>query len=244
MKAAEPPAPKKELPSDGLTKLPGTASPRLRPSSPDSAGISDPNSANGDASAASLIKRSTTVLNTISSRFAPSSPGLRLQKLRAEAQETESAYRKTVRRAEVLRLTADQQTQAHLHFLHRLELDRLRFLKATLKRFQDIVQPAFPQALNTQEDANLMVEAMQPEADLQAICEMYRVTTGYRPQPVIFIDHYGEQLDANFGVDLHRWEETQLHQGKKLADITVPPVLTALLAHIQEGYPTIPNAKG
>lgn len=51
-------------------------------------------------------------------------------------------------------------------------------------------------------------------------------------------------FNRNFGVDLRRWEEVQLHQGKKVAEITVPPVLLAMLDHIQMGYASLPQQNG
>lgn len=147
------------------------------------------------------MKRSNTIFHNISSRFSAvssgsTSPTSKIQKVRIEAQEAEKLYRQTVKRVEVLRMTADQQTESHLQYMHKLELDRLRFMKATLKRYQAIAQTVAPQALLGKTDFELMIQAMQPEADLQALCEMYRITNGYRPEPILFQDHYGEFLDA------------------------------------------------
>lgn len=228
---------------DDLTKLPQrSASPRPRSASPEP---SENGSSSFGEAQASLIKRSGTIFNSISSRFGtPSSPVAKVQKARQEAQEAERVYRATVKRVEVLRMTADQQTEGHLHYMHKLELDRLRFLKATLKRFHTLCQSLLPQSMAGRTEVELMIQAMQPETDLQAICEMYRVTNGYRPQPLVFVDHYGEVLDVNFGVDLQRWTDVQMHNGKALLEIKVPPVLTAMLEHLHQGYPKIDSMAG
>lgn len=232
---------KKEQLEDDLTRLPGSASPRLSASSPDTSEASHSFS----EAQSNLIKRSGTILNSISSRFAsPSTPASKVQKARQDAQEAEKAYRTTVKRVEILRMTADQQTESHLQYMQKLELDRLHFLKATLKRFHLLCQPVLPQAMAGSTEVELMIQAVQPETDLQAICEMYRATNGYRPQPLVFVDHYGEVLDANFGVDLQRWTDVQLHNNKKFVDIKVPPVLTVVLDHIQQNYASIDRPAG
>jgi len=220
-------------------------------------------SAQIQAQTASLLKRSNTVLSSISSAFTPTSSSVRFQKAKQEASEACTAYKMAVRKAELLRMTADEQVEAYLHFVQRAQVERLGFLKVTLTRYQNMVAPLLPRRTSaksipakpdgtksdaaeatTSDEIDVLIESIQPEADIQALCELYRVEGGYRSQPVVFYDHYNETVDALFGGELTRWAEIQAHQGKNLEEIHVPPVLTVMLDYIKEGYSKLPNSIG
>lgn len=187
-----------------------------------------------------MLSRSNTLLSSWTSSFTPASPGTKLHKARQEASSASIAYKAVVKRVDFLRLNADQQIELYLSFLQRAALDRVRFLKTTLARYSAIIEPVQAKSKYA-EEINVLQEAMNAEQDVQSICELYRVTTGYRPRPIVFQDHYNEGLDVAFGVELSRWVEVQEHNSQ---EVGVPDVLKAMLDHLQEGYAKVASATG
>jgi hypothetical protein len=196
-----------------------------------------------------LLKRSGTILSTISAAFTPAPPSVKLQNARQEAYDAATAYRSAVRRTELLRMRRDEQVEHYLNFLQHAQYQRLQYLKATLGRYQLLVSSVQPSAGgngkdNAADEVQMLIESIKPEADIEALCEMHRLEGSYRPRPVVFHDHYGETCDALFGGDLVRWQEAQVHAGKKPGEVGVPPVLATMLEYIKQGYGKLAKPSG
>ena len=189
--------------------------------------------------AATLLKRSNTLLSSLSSAFTPATPSARLQKLRSDVAEATSAYKKAVRAAELSRTIADQQIEAYLSFVHRLSMDRLHVLKKILIDSCALIAQAYPLAIASTytNDTKVLLESINPTTDLQAVYQLYQVGNGYRPKPILFHDRYHDALDCSFGIDLHRYATIQVQQhDQQPSSIPPPPVLTVMLASMQAKY--------
>jgi hypothetical protein len=228
-----------EKPSSPFTRLPTPLSPNLRAtvngSSPAAAPASQSLKRSGTIGA-SLMTALGTAATSVSTLSAVANERLsetRQQRLSRDVEAAERAYRDAVDRAEHARLALDQAVAVHLPFMQRCEGDRLRHAARAMQAFVAACAPLVRRFQTASEEAATVVGAVQPEADLAATIEVYR-TGSYRPRPHVFHGREGEQ-EANFGVDLRRWEETR-HLRPAQDDGQVPAVLALLFEHLGKAY--------
>jgi len=196
-----------------------------------------------------LMKRTGTLYSFVSKALNTNSNSSEPTYIRArqEANEADNAYRVAVRRLDRHRLVLEERIEEALKVLQRWEVERLRAVKTVLLQYHGTLSN-LPKSLEpSMERSTTLLSAFQPDQDLVALVERYR-TGPFRPNPHVYESVSHEELDAVFGIDLRKWsegrwfasfsamqsdEEEKKQMPKK--DL-VPPVLTAMLAGLENAY--------
>ncbi|GBE86582.1 predicted protein [Sparassis crispa] len=186
------------------------------------------------ASFASLVSRA---LNTNQNGNEPSHV-----KLRRDAEVADREYRIAIRKLDRQRLALEERIEDTLKTLQRWELDRLRAVKTVLRQYHDAVA-LFAKAYEPSlERSDTLIAAYQPEADIKALIEQHR-TGPFRPTPQVYESVAHDESDVVFGLDLRRWADSGYWHASPTAGEEkrdeVPPVLTLLLAALNEAYPKL-----
>lgn len=64
-------------------------------------------------------------------------------------------------------------------------------------------------------------------------------TGPFQPKPVIFHSHYSEPAICSFGIDLRKFDETNLNGTTS----KVPPILSFLLEYMEDNYPKMSDSE-
>ena len=164
------------------------------------------------------------VLNTSRPNETPS------ERLRREARESDDKYKAGVRRLDEMRCDLEEAIHAHLRFLERCELDRLKAIKTVILDFSGTISNVIPSLQSTVDNMMLYQETVQPLGDLRYLLENYR-TGSFSPRVVIYENYYNKVDEQTFGIDL----EARARADKK----RVPVVITTLLTYLDHHYPDL-----
>ncbi|BFZ55672.1 Rho-GTPase-activating protein 8 [Savitreella phatthalungensis] len=157
-----------------------------------------------------------------------------LERLKREARAADEAYRTGVSRLDALRTELDIAISEHLKFMERCELDRLKALKAVMMDISAAISNEVPSLKASCDTVVAFQEAVSPQADLRFLVESYRTGT-FAPKSVTY-DSYYNAVEGVFGVDL----ELRSRADKK----RVPLIVFAILSHMDEHYPDLPDDDG
>ncbi|GAA95554.1 uncharacterized protein L969DRAFT_85243 [Mixia osmundae IAM 14324] len=190
------------------------------------------------------LTRSNTLAGKLSSAISgvvtPSKAGDRLSKAHRAADEAERTYRAHLRKLDDARLQLEETISYSYIAAQRCELERLKAVKTVLNTFNATLSTIAPTDEAATAKSKLLQEAFLPEVELAAIIEQHK-TGPFRPTAHTFEDRYHDEIADNFGMSLIRWTEVSQIMSSQTGDI--PPVLSALLARLAEGYKTLPNDK-
>ena len=152
------------------------------------------------------------------------------QRLRREAKEADDKYKGGVRKLDELRCDLEEHIFAHLKFLERCELDRLKAIKTVVLDFSGTISNAIPSLQSTIDNMMLFQETVQPLGDLRYLLETYR-TGSFIPKVIVYENYYNRVDEQIFGVDL----EARARADKK----RVPIIITTILTYLDHHYPDL-----
>ncbi|KAJ2904822.1 hypothetical protein MKZ38_007014 [Zalerion maritima] len=165
--------------------------------------------------------------NVISSGPANETPP---ERLRREAREADDKYKAGVRKLDLMRCDLEEAVFAHLRFLERCELDRLKAIKTVILDFSGTISNVIPSLQSTVDKMMLFQETVQPLSDLRYLLENYR-TGSFVPRVVTYENYYNKVDEQTFGVDL----EARARADKK----RVPLLVTTILTYLDQHYPDL-----
>lgn len=152
------------------------------------------------------------------------------QRLQREARESDEKYKAGVRKLDELRCDLEEAIYAHLRFLERCELDRLKAIKTVILDFSGTIGNVIPSLQSTVDKMLLFQETIQPVGDLRYLLENYR-TGSFVPKVVVYENYYNKVDEQTFGVDL----EARARADKK----RVPVIVTTILTYLDHHYPDL-----
>lgn len=152
------------------------------------------------------------------------------ERLRREAKESDDRYKAAVRKLDQMRCELEEAIYAHLRFLERCELDRLKAIKTVVLDFSGSISNVIPSLQAAVDNMMLYQETVQPLGDLRYLLENYR-TGSFTPKVVVYENYYNKVDDQSFGVDL----EARARADKK----RVPVIITSLLTYLDHHYPDL-----
>ncbi|KAI1106129.1 hypothetical protein F4804DRAFT_72345 [Jackrogersella minutella] len=152
------------------------------------------------------------------------------ERLRREAKETDDKYKAAVRKLDEMRCELEEAIFAHLKFLERCELDRLKAIKTVILDFSGAIGNVIPSLQSTVDRMILYQETVQPSGDLRYLLENYR-TGRFAPKVVTYENYYNQVDEQTFGVDL----EARARADKK----RVPIIITTILTYLDNHYPDL-----
>lgn len=152
------------------------------------------------------------------------------ERLRREAREADERYKAGVRKLDQMRCDLEEAIFAHLRFLERCELDRLKAIKTVILDFSGTISNVIPSLQSTVDKMMLFQETVQPLADLRYMLENYR-TGSFLPRVVTYENYYSRVDEQTFGVDL----EARARADKK----RVPLLITTILTYLDQHYPDL-----
>lgn len=152
------------------------------------------------------------------------------ERMRREARETDEKYKAGVKKLDELRCDLEEAIFAHLRFLERCELDRLKAIKTVVLDFSGAIGNVIPSLQSTVDHMILYQETIQPVGDLRYLLESYR-TGRFAPKVVTYENYYNKVDEQTFGVDL----EARARADKK----RVPIIVTTLLTYLDHHYPDL-----
>ena len=164
------------------------------------------------------------VLNTQNPNETPA------QRMRREAREADEKYKAGVRKLDLMRCELEEAIYAHLKFLERCELDRLKAIKTVVLDFSGTMGNVIPSLQATVDNMMLYQETVQPLGDLRYLLENYRTGT-FIPKVVTYENYYNKVDEQIFGVDL----EARARADKK----RVPIMVTTILTYLDHHYPDL-----
>ncbi|EIN06168.1 hypothetical protein PUNSTDRAFT_145491 [Punctularia strigosozonata HHB-11173 SS5] len=193
----------------------------------------------------SFVKRSGTFVNLVSRAMQANTNGTQeppYVRLRHDAEAADRQYRVAVRKLDRQRLGLEERIEETLKRLQRWETDRLRAVKTVLLQYQGTLANLPKGIEGSLETSATLIASYQPESDLTALIERYR-TGPFRPTPQVYESVVHDEADVVFGIDLRKWAEggwSAIMNGEEKKEL-VPPVLSALLKAVSEGYANAPN---
>ena len=152
------------------------------------------------------------------------------ERLRREAHEADEKYKTAVRKLDRMRCELEEAIFAHLKFLERCELDRLKAFKTVILDFSGTISNVIPSLQSTVDKMMLFQETVQPAGDLRYLLENYR-TGSFVPKVVTYENYYSRVDEQTFGVDL----EARARADKK----RVPLLVTNILTYLDQHYPDL-----
>lgn len=152
------------------------------------------------------------------------------ERLRREAREADEKYKQGVRKLDQMRCELEEAIFAHLKFLERCELDRLKAIKTVILDFSGTISNVIPSLQSTVDKMMLFQETVQPLGDLRYLLENYR-TGSFVPKVVTYENYYNKVDEQAFGVDL----EARARADKK----RVPLLVTTILTYLDQHYPDL-----
>ncbi|KAI8633096.1 hypothetical protein F5Y19DRAFT_288054 [Xylariaceae sp. FL1651] len=152
------------------------------------------------------------------------------ERMRREAREADDKYKAGVKKLDELRCDLEEAIFAHLKFLERCELDRLKAIKTVILDFSGTIGNVIPSLQSTVDHMILYQETVQPGGDLRYLLENYR-TGRFAPKVVTYENYYNKVDEQTFGVDL----EARARADKK----RVPIIVTTLLTYLDHHYPDL-----
>ncbi|KAL1837665.1 hypothetical protein VTJ49DRAFT_3541 [Mycothermus thermophilus] len=152
------------------------------------------------------------------------------ERMRREAREADDRYKAGVQKLDELRCELEEAIFAHLKFLERCELDRLKAIKTVILDFSGTISNVIPSLQSTVDKMMLYQETVQPLGDLRYLLENYR-TGSFLPKVVVYENYYNKVDDQTFGVDL----EARARADRK----RVPIIVTTLLTYLDHHYPDL-----
>ncbi len=164
------------------------------------------------------------VLNTAHPNETPA------DRMRREAREADEKYKTGTRKLDDMRCDLEETILAHLKFLERCELDRLKAIKTVVLDFSGTISNVIPSLQATVDNMMLYQETVQPLGDLRYLLENYR-TGSFFPKVVTYENYYNKVDEQTFGVDL----EARARADKK----RVPVIVTAILTYLDHHYPDL-----
>jgi len=164
------------------------------------------------------------VLNTAHPNETPS------ERMRREGRESDEKYKAGVRKLDEMRCELEEAIFAHLKFLERCELDRLKAIKTVVLDFSGTISNVIPSLQATVDNMMLYQETVQPLGDLRYLLENYR-TGSFIPKVVTYENYYNRVDEQTFGVDL----EARARADKK----RVPIIVTTILTYLDHHYPDL-----
>ncbi|KAI1468466.1 uncharacterized protein F4812DRAFT_426946 [Daldinia caldariorum] len=152
------------------------------------------------------------------------------ERMRREAREADEKYKAAVRKLDEMRCELEDAIFAHLKFLERCELDRLKAIKTVVLDFSGAIGNVIPSLQSALDHMVICQETVQPEGDLRYLLENYR-TGRFAPRVVVYENYYNKVDEQTFGVDL----EARARADKK----RVPIIITTLLTYLDNHYPDL-----
>lgn len=152
------------------------------------------------------------------------------QRMQREAREADDKYKVAVRKLDEMRCDLEEAIFAHLKFLERCELDRLKAIKTVILDFSGTISNVIPSLQSSVDSMMLFQETVQPLGDLRYLLENYR-TGSFAPKVVVYENYYNKVDEQTFGVDL----EARARADKK----RVPIIVTTLLTYLDHHYPDL-----
>ncbi|OSX64294.1 hypothetical protein POSPLADRAFT_1065539 [Postia placenta MAD-698-R-SB12] len=190
------------------------------------------NVAKGTSTFASLVSKALNTNNAEPAHI----------RARREAEAADREYRISIRKLDRQRLALEERIEDTLKTLQKWELDRLRAVKTVLRQYQDAVSKLAKANEPSFDRSAVLIDSYHPEADLKVFIERHR-TGPFRPEPQVYESVSHDESDVVFGIDLRRWVDSGIWHGaspdEKRDDI--PPVLTVMLAALNEAYDKLPN---
>lgn len=153
-----------------------------------------------------------------------------VQRMHREQREADEKYKAGVTKLDEMRCDLEETIHAHLAFLERCELDRLKAIKTVVLDFSGTVGNVIPSLQAAVDNMMLYQETVQPAGDLRYLLENYRTGT-YLPKVVTYENYYNRVEDQIFGVDL----EARARADKK----RVPLIVTSILTYLDNHYPDL-----
>ena len=151
-------------------------------------------------------------------------------RMKREAREADDRYKAGVRKLDDMRCELEEAIYAHLRFLERCELDRLKAIKTVVLDFSGTVGNVIPSLQSAVDSMMIFQEAVQPDSDLRYLLENYR-TGSFVPKVVVYENYYNKVDEQTFGVDL----EARARADKK----RVPIIVTTILTYLDHHYPDL-----
>jgi hypothetical protein len=152
------------------------------------------------------------------------------ERMRREAREADEKYKAGVKKLDEMRCELEEAIFAHLKFLERCELDRLKAIKTVVLDFSGTMGNVIPSLQATVDNMMLYQETVQPQGDLRYLLENYR-TGSFIPKVVTYENYYNRVDEQIFGIDL----EARARADKK----RVPIVVTSILTYLDHHYPDL-----
>lgn len=165
--------------------------------------------------------------NILNSQHPNETPGDRLRREQAEADER---YKAGVRKLDILRCQLEEAMLTHFRFMEECEGNRLKAIKTVVLDFAGQINNVIPVMKSNVDKMMLFQETVQPESDLRYMLENYR-TGGYAPKVQIYENYYSRVDEQTFGIDL----EARARADKK----RVPLIVTTILTYLDEHYPDL-----
>ncbi|KAI1805506.1 hypothetical protein F4811DRAFT_561064 [Daldinia bambusicola] len=165
--------------------------------------------------------------NVLGSQYPNETPP---ERMRREAREADEKYKAAVRKLDEMRCELEDAIFAHLKFLERCELDRLKAIKTVILDFSGAIGNVIPSLQSAVDRMVLYQETVQPMGDLRYLLENYR-TGRFAPRVVTYENYYNKVDEQTFGVDL----EARARADKK----RVPVIITTLLTYLDNHYPDL-----
>ncbi|GAA5923312.1 GTPase-activating protein RGD2 [Sporobolomyces koalae] len=176
---------------------------------------------------AALDFSKTKFTSLLSKVTGPQSGEERYIKTRKEVEVSEERYKLAVQALDSLRLTLEELLSTHLPYLQHCESDRLRAATSVLKSFHSVISNVPKSVVASHDRVQQTLDLVQTEKDLKLLIERRR-TGSFQPRPIQFASHYSEPYTHAFGIDLRKFDETNLDKDGG----AVPKVLRVLLAEI------------
>ncbi|KAJ7583161.1 hypothetical protein C8J56DRAFT_791259 [Mycena floridula] len=174
-----------------------------------------------------IMKKTGNFYSLVTRALANTNSEPQYVRLRQEAEDADWVYRVAVRKLDRQRLGLEEKIEDTLKTLQHWEGERLRAVKSVLLQFQGTISN-IPKSLEpSMERSTTLIAAYQPEADLGALVERYRVGP-FRPTAQVYESVAHDEADVLFGIDLRKgdWGDEE----------KIPPVLTALLRGVGKAY--------
>ncbi|KAJ7587883.1 hypothetical protein C8J56DRAFT_940472 [Mycena floridula] len=173
-----------------------------------------------------ILKKTGNFYSLVTRALANTNSEPQYVRLRQEAEDADWVYRVAVRKLDRQRLGLEEKIEDTLKTLQHWEGERLRAVKSVLLQFQGTISN-IPKSLEpSMERSTTLIAAYQPEADLGALVERYRVGP-FRPTAQVYESVAHDEADVLFGIDLRKGD---------WGDEKVPPVLTALIKGVGKAY--------
>ncbi|GAO51401.1 hypothetical protein SAICODRAFT_144240 [Saitoella complicata NRRL Y-17804] len=154
------------------------------------------------------------------------------QRLKREATEADETYKVAIKKLDKIRAELEESMFEHLRFVEKCELDRLTAIKSVMLDMSAAISNVIPGIQASVDNMLLYQETISPVNDLRYIIESYR-TGPFIPKVVTYESYYSSAREQTFGVDI----ELKTRADRK----RVPNIVSTILSFLDEHYPDLDN---